>query len=86
MKLWRQDLVVFVGLLLAAAAPLRAQFSTAGCPAGLGGPQLNGFTAGSGASSEICLTGTFAASVAPTDAAISSAEHSFIFPLIMRRQ
>lgn len=46
-------------LLLAAVVPLRAQFTTTGCPSGPTGPQLNGFTAGTPSSSTICLNGTF---------------------------
>ena len=46
-------------LLLAGCLPLYAQFTTAGCPEGPSGPQLNGFTAGTIGSSQICLTGSF---------------------------
>jgi hypothetical protein len=49
--------------LLAAVVPLHAQFTTTGCPSGSQGPQLNGFTAGTTASSQICLTGTFQTSL-----------------------
>jgi hypothetical protein len=48
-------------LLLGAAVPLHAQFTTYGCPAGPT-QALNGFTAGTTAPSQICLTGTFGAS------------------------
>jgi hypothetical protein len=55
------NLLRYVPLLLAAAAPLHAQFTTTGCPGGNTSIQLNGFTAGTTADSDICLTGTFQA-------------------------
>jgi hypothetical protein len=55
-----------LALLLTGSLPLYAQFTTAGCPAGPSGPQLNGFTAGTAANSQICLTGSFLPSAAYT--------------------
>src|SRR5580698_6540005 len=63
MKLQRGNLTQWALLLLAAAAPLHAQFTTAGCPQGTTGPQLNGFTAGTPTDSNICLTGSFGTSL-----------------------
>jgi hypothetical protein len=63
MKFQRGNLTLWVPLLLAAAAPLHAQFTTAGCPQGPSGPQLSGFTAGTPGSSQICLSGTFGTSL-----------------------
>ncbi len=59
MKLQRGNLTLWAPLLLAAAAPLHAQVTTAGCPQGASGPQLNGFTAGTPTDSQICMTGNF---------------------------
>ena len=43
------------------AVPLHAQFVAAGCPQGPSGVPVNGFTAGTPAPSELCLTGSFQA-------------------------
>src|SRR5580704_6348506 len=63
MNFRRGNLTLWVPLLLAAAAPLHAQFTTAGCPQGPSGPQLNGFTAGMSGSAQLCLSGTFGTSL-----------------------
>jgi hypothetical protein len=54
MKVHRRNLTLGVPLLLAAVAPLHAQFTTYGCPASPN-QQLNGFTAGTVPDSRICL-------------------------------
>ena len=49
-------------LLLVAAAPLQAQFTTYGCPAGASqSTPLNGFTAGSQSDAQICMQGSSSA-------------------------
>ena len=59
MTIRRGTLRLGVPLLLAAAAPLYAQFQTYGCPGGPQGNLLNGFTAGTSNDSQICLEGNF---------------------------
>lgn len=54
MKAGRGNFTLYVPLLLAAVAPLHAQFTTYGCPAGLT-QQLDGITAGTAIDAPICL-------------------------------
>ena len=58
-----RNLTLCLPLLMAAVAPLHAQFTTYGCPGGNDANQINGFTAGTPADSEICLVGTFQTSL-----------------------
>ena len=62
MTVHRWSLGVYSVLLLA-AAPLHAQFTTNGCPNLEQPVQINGFTAGTTADSQICLTGAFQTSL-----------------------
>jgi hypothetical protein len=56
----RWGITVWV-LLAAGTVPLRAQFTVTGCPFGLEGGQLNGFTAGMQSTAQICLTASLSA-------------------------